>query len=201
MLAVVVTAATLGVLAARAAGSASRLPVGEQAQAASTQPPYCYPSSYYPGLCHVPKQQATDSCAELVAENNGPQIIGLRVHYDEATQRYRVSFNEPPTGGCGKYAGRRLVSTYQEVREGPSGAFHEIGSTTTVTASGRYIVRRSIHETFPCSASTAGSALRQVVAVRWIPNPGWGSTPTHYAILNTPIVWARHSSAQVVCHG
>ena len=45
------------------------------ADAARTKPPYCnYPNNYYPGLCGVSKQQATDSCAELAAENNGLHI-------------------------------------------------------------------------------------------------------------------------------
>jgi hypothetical protein len=169
---------------------------------ASSKPPYCdYPSNFYPGLCGVPKQQATDACAEQAAENNGPKITGLQADYDEAAHRYRVSFSEPPMGGCGKYAGRRVVSTYEELREGSTGVFHEIGSATSVTANGRYSVERSISQTLPCSPSTTDSAVRQVLAVRWIPDAGWGSTPQRYAILNTSIVWAHASAAQIVCRG
>ncbi len=169
---------------------------------ASTKPPYCdYPNNYYPGLCGVPKQKATDSCAVGASEDNEPVFSHLRVRFGPGPKRYTLSFMEESTLGCGLYAGSRKVSYVEELRNGPTGAFAPTGPAVTAIANGRYAVNRPLPQEPDCSISLAGSAVRVTVTVGWIPKPGWGKTPDTQSFGNTsiPLVWAYASKAQVVC--
>jgi hypothetical protein len=167
---------------------------------AHNKPPYCdYPNNYYPGICGVPKQKVTDTCADQAANDNNPHSSGLRASYATASQQFTLSFTENPMGGCGKYAGSRQVSYYEELRSGSAGAFARVGPTTTVTANEYDRVYRTIHVAVDCSSSSTGSAVREVVRVGWIPKKGWGTVPKDYAIVGTPLVWSYATGAEVVC--
>lgn len=172
------------------------------AATANAKPPYCeYPNNYYPGLCGVPKQQATDTCAELTANDNNPHSSGLRARYIKASSQFSFAFTENPMGGCGKYAGSRQVSYYEELRSGLTGAFARVGPATTVIANEYDRVRRTIPVSLQCSSSLSGSAVREVVKVSWIPKRGWGKTPTNYPapLSALPLVWNYATKAQIVC--
>jgi hypothetical protein len=170
------------------------------AATASAKVPYCeYPNKYYPALCGVSKQQATNYCAEHVADDNIPHWSGLRASYVSASRQFSFGFSEKATGVCGKYAGSRQVSYYEEMRSGLTGAFARVGPTTTVTANEYDRVRRTIPVTLQCSALLAGSAVREVVKVNWIPKKGWGTVPTSYPFSKVPIVWSWPTKAQTVC--
>jgi hypothetical protein len=169
---------------------------------ASTKPPYCdYPNNYYPGICGVPKQQVTDTCAVTVSENNEPAFSHLRVRSSLSPRRYSVSFLEQSTLGCGLYAGSRRVSYVEELRNGPSGSFAPTGPTVTAIANGKYVVDKALPQQPDCSVALAGSAVRVTVTVSWIPKPGWGKTPTDTSFGNksVPLVWSYASKSQAVC--
>jgi hypothetical protein len=169
---------------------------------ASTKPPYCdYPNNYYPGICGVPKQKVTDSCAVGVSEDNEPVFSHLRVRSGPSPHRYTLSFLEESTLGCGLYAGSRKVSYVEELRNGPTGSFAPTGPAVAAIANGKYAVSRPLPQEPDCSTSLAGSAVRVTVTVGWIPKPGWGKTPDTQSFGNTsiPLVWAYASKAQVVC--
>jgi hypothetical protein len=169
---------------------------------ASAKRPYCdYPSNYYPGLCGVSKQQATDTCAEQAANDNNPHSSGLRARYVKASHQFSFAFTENPMGGCGKYAGSRQVSYYEELRSGLTGVFAKVGPTTTVIANEYDRVHRAIPVSLQCSSSLSGSAVREVVKVSWIPKSGWGKAPTNYSapLSALPLVWSYVSKSQAVC--
>jgi hypothetical protein len=183
------------------AGSVSGLPV-QTAVSASAKPPYCdYPNNYYPALCGIPKQKATDYCAEQAANDNNPHWSGLRARYVDASHQFSFAFTENPMGGCGKYAGSRQVSYYEEMRSGLTGVFARVGPSTTVTANEYDRVGRAIPVTFQCSAPLTGSAVREVVKVSWTPKSGWGTTPTNYSapLSALPLIWSYATKAQIVC--
>ena len=181
------------------AGSVSGLTV-QTAVSASAKLPYCeYPNKYYPALCGVTKQQATDYCAEQVADDNIPHWSGLKASYVSASRQFSFGFSEKATGVCGKYAGSRQVSYYEEMRSGSTGAFARVGPTTIVTADEYDRVRRTIPVTLQCSAPLSGSAVREVVKVSWIPKKGWGTVPTSYPFNKVPMVWSWPTKAQIVC--
>jgi hypothetical protein len=172
------------------------------AATASAKLPYCeYPNNYYPALCGVPKQKATDYCAEQAANDNNPHSSSLRARYVKASHQFSFAFTENPMGGCGKYAGSRQVSYYEEMRTGLTGAFARVGPTTTVTANEYDRVRRTMPIPLQCSAPLAGSGVREVVKVSWIPRSGWGTMPTNYSapLSALPLVLSYDTKVQIVC--
>jgi hypothetical protein len=160
--------------------------------------PYCnYPSNYYPAMCGS-RQEATDTCAEEAADGNKPEFSHLRLRLIPNSQEDALFFHEREVGVC-HYAGNRQLSYVEQLRTGPSGSFVPIGTPTTAIADGIIAVQQKLAPALSCSARLAGSAIREVVTVHWIPKAGWGRTPTTYPYTRVPMVWGWASPAVVVC--
>jgi hypothetical protein len=161
---------------------------------------YCnYPSNYYPGLCDG-KQNATNSCAWTVAENSGDgEHPPIGAYVPASSSQYRVFVFQQTDLGC-HYVGHRVVSFFQERRQGPSGPFARSSPAITIRTNRVLRFRKVLDIPYSCAGpGDANSAVRLDVHVSWVPDPGFGKVPADYEDSSTPIKWSTYSKVEQIC--
>lgn len=130
-------------------------------------------------LCNKTRQADEDECALMVRPTTAS--LTIHSHYGrEAHERSWVRFRASTPGGCSP-AGREVVRVRDEVRNGPGVSFIPYGQAivmTVVNLKSRPGAPRLMTVTAPtpdCKALIAGSAVRPVVSVTWIPKKGWSN--------------------------
>jgi hypothetical protein len=71
-------------------------------------------------------------------------------------------------------AGIRQISISQQRRVGPTGSFLDVGSANTVRTDKKYKVSFVLSEPYSCTSLAAGSAVRAIERITWLPKRGWG---------------------------
>jgi hypothetical protein len=126
--------------------------------------------SYNTVLCGLSKQKGGEYCAKVVHETPSPPSAS---YAPGSTWVYRMRFQVEGLTGCNP-AGVRTVTYFQELRNGPAGAFVRSGKITVRATNVRFLLRDTQAIPLNCSVDAPGSAVRTVVRLSWHPNKGWG---------------------------
>jgi hypothetical protein len=122
-------------------------------------------------ICLRSPQQTEAYCARALQEPESFQSG----YVGNSTSQYKVSFTEPGMVGC-QPAGTRKFTFFEELRNGPSGTFQENSPVITAKTTKPYKADTVLSAPYDCATDTAGSAVRAVVKVTWIPNKKSGVT-------------------------
>lgn len=145
--------------------------------AAASEGAICdYPDHFNTVVCDQPKKSVEAYCAES-AEGDWPE--GLHSGYvDGSKRKYGVSFRIQEISGCAP-AGQRKVSVFQELRQGPNGTFKKNSNTASHKSVYDFEMDKTLIAPYNCSAKgMAGSAVRTIVQLTWIPKKGWPGKPS-----------------------
>jgi|GEM_PF-7009849 hypothetical protein len=120
-------------------------------------------------ICLRSPQQTETECESAALQKPHPFREGYATN---SKSDYKISFGEPEMTGCAP-AGTRKFTVSQEARDGSAGTFEESSNIVTIMApKGGKPVNASEGVTAPynCAVDTAGSAVRAVLKITWVPN-------------------------------
>jgi hypothetical protein len=132
-------------------------------------------------VCGRSKKEAERYCSEAGVEHP-PTVAGvlhLKAHYLKgSTSKLSISFETVDIHGCDP-VGTRKISVFQELRKGPAGQFQRNGGAVTIETNNQTTVDKTVNAPYICAAGMAGSAIKTVVELTWIPRKGWGNKQAH----------------------
>lgn len=139
--------------------------------------------NFGPMLCGDTKDNIEANCAGTVKPTSANLAI-KNFYLDHSGSRYEVKFTAPTPGGCSP-VGKEIITVGQQLRDGASGSFAPNGKVNTMPITNlkkRIGAPRPettvVEAPYSCNTLTAGSAVRSVVTVKWIPKKGWSSKGT-----------------------
>jgi hypothetical protein len=120
-------------------------------------------------ICLRSPQQTETECMSSALQKPHPFREG---YASNSKEEYKISFGEPGMTGCAP-AGTRKFSFFQEARNGSAGTFAKSSNVVTVMAprSGNPVnANKVVKAPYNCAVDTAGSAVRAVLKITWVPN-------------------------------
>lgn len=120
-------------------------------------------------ICLRTPAQTEAECQKSALQTPHPFREGYATNSQED---YKISFGEPEMTGCAP-AGTRKYTLFQETRDGSAGTFEKSSNVVTVMGPRNGApVKADKAVTAPrnCAVDTAGSAVRAVLKITWVPN-------------------------------
>jgi hypothetical protein len=123
-------------------------------------------------ICLRSPRQREEYCASHLQE---PEAFKSESVGSSTQEDYRISFREPEMTGCSP-AGTRKFTFFEALRDGSEGTFERNSRVITVKTTNAYKANTVLKAPYDCATDTAGSAVRAVLQVTWVPDKSSGVT-------------------------